>query len=71
MYLKTMSKDETKNIGRAICPQCDKEIDLAMMGGNEDMSSWDGASDSATCEHCGLEVTVSASVEFTVTTINL
>ena len=58
--------DDTKNIGAAICPKCKKEINLSSLGGNEDMSSWDGASDTKECEHCGLEVIISASVEFTV-----
>jgi hypothetical protein len=58
---------ETKNIGCAKCPKCKKEINLSTLGGNEDMGSWDGASEAHTCEHCGLEVIISASVEYTVT----
>lgn len=58
---------DTKNIGYAKCPKCKKEISLTGLGGNDDMSSWDGASETHTCEHCGLEVIISASVEFTVT----
>jgi hypothetical protein len=57
---------DTKNIGCAICPKCKKEINLSGLGGNDDMSSWDGASEVHECEHCGLEVNISASVEFTV-----
>jgi DNA-directed RNA polymerase subunit RPC12/RpoP len=57
---------DTKNIGSAKCPKCKKEIDLSDLSGNDDMSSWDGASEVHTCEHCGLEVIISASVEFTV-----
>jgi DNA-directed RNA polymerase subunit RPC12/RpoP len=57
---------DTKNIGRAICPRCKKEIDLSIFGGDIDMASWDGATEGHHCEHCGLSILISASVEFTV-----
>jgi hypothetical protein len=58
--------EDTKNIGMAKCPKCEKEINLSGLGGQEDMSSWDGSSEIHICEHCGLAVLISASVEFTV-----
>lgn len=57
---------ETKNIGRAICPRCKKEIDLSIFGGDIDMASWDGSTINHQCEHCGLSILISASVVYYV-----